>query len=166
MAGCTSTGKNQNGPDDEVGNGKAETIKGGSTSRPALETNGRSGDGRGWEVNPSEKTIRYLHKCTDIPEEELRSLSGEQIENIAQALKDELRGLLTTEEVTVCLKENGFFDLPSLQEELRRDIEELQLAETRALIDFYNAECLRRGKPEEMIEVAKEDGEYPPARSN
>jgi hypothetical protein len=117
-------------------------------------------------VNPSEKTIRYLHKCTHIPEEELRSLTGEQIENIAQALKDKMRGLLTTEEVTDQFKENGFFDLPSQQEELRRYTEEIKLAQTRALIDFYNAECLRRGRPEEMIEVAKEDGEYPPARSN
>jgi hypothetical protein len=116
---------------------------------------------------PNERVIRDLHRWTDIPEEELRSLTAQQADNIVEALQDGRRGILTVDEVTDRLTDNGLFDLPSKREEQRRYIEELQLAEVRALADLHNAQCLQRGEPENMVRLAKEEGrEYPPARSN
>ena len=117
--------------------------------------------------SPREKAIRDLHRWTDVPEEELRTLTAEQIEDVMEALSDLRSGLLSGEEVIDRLTDDGFFDLPSLREEQRRYIEAYRLAEVRALVDLLNAQCLQRGEPEKMIEVAKEDdGGYPPARSN
>ena len=117
--------------------------------------------------SPREKAIRDLHRWTDVPEEELRTLTAEQIEDVMEALSDLRSGLLSGEEAADRLTDDGFFDLPSVREEERRFMEEYKLAEVRAMVDLLNAQCLRRGEPEKMIEVAKEDdGGYPPARSN
>jgi hypothetical protein len=35
-----------------------------------------------------------------------------------------------------------------------------------AIVDYHNAQCLQRGEPDEMINLAKDDEPYPRARGN
>jgi hypothetical protein len=106
-----------------------------------------------------------LHLWTHIPEAELRTLTPKQAANCLATLRDAQEGWLTDEEAVQRLDENGIFDLPSQVEERGRYFYELHAAECRAFADHYNADCLRQGKPEDMVRLV-EDGGYPPARSN
>src|SRR4051812_40255425 len=99
---------------------------------------------------PSESVVRELIAAFDITEEEARTLTAQQADNILGALQDGSRGRLTTDEVRGWLEDNGLWELPSMREKRRRAIDEIELAKTRAIVDAYNMDCLRRGCPEEM----------------
>ena len=98
--------------------------------------------------------VRWLHLAWDTPEEELRTLTAQQVENIVAALEDGRQGLLTEDEVFDCLRENGVYDLPLEQEKLDRYVEEVCIQEIRALADLHG------------YKLGNEEGAYPPARSN
>jgi hypothetical protein len=98
--------------------------------------------------------VRQLHLTTGIPEEELRTLTAQQAENILAAIEAARRGLLAVPETIDCLKKNGLFDLPSRREEQHRYLDEVLDQEVRILADLYG------------FKLAKEEGAYPPTRFN
>jgi hypothetical protein len=74
---------------------------------------------------------------------------------------------ISKEEAVDLLTENGFFDLPTVRKQLDRSVFEQEVNEMNAIVDYHNAQCLQRGEPDEMINVAKDDDEpYPRARGN
>jgi hypothetical protein len=103
---------------------------------------------------PDPVQVWRLHVGTDIPEEELRTLTAQQVENIVAAIEDAQRGLLTAAETRERLKQNGLFDLPSKREEIDRHVNEDLDQKVRALADLHG------------FKRAKEEGAYPPTRSN
>ena len=113
-----------------------------------------------WSYN---KAIRWLARIMDIPETELHTLGAEQAENLIHAIRD---NDLSEEERVQIVMDNGYFDLPTNQESAKRHLHEMACNEIRATVDFHNAQCLARGKPEEMLHCKKEENGYPPARAN
>ena len=105
-------------------------------------------------LDADDGVIGQVTLCLDIPEEELRTLTAQQVANIVAAIEDAQSGLLTVEETRERLLENGLFDLPSARERIDRGVNEDLNQEVRAWADLCG------------YKLAKEEGDYTPARSN
>jgi hypothetical protein len=90
--------------------------------------------------------VGKLARAADIPEEELRTLSEVQVENILRIIEDRRENRISEEEAAEeMLTKTGFFDLPTPRECLDRDVELRKREYVRDIVDWYNACRLHRG---------------------
>jgi hypothetical protein len=113
-----------------------------------------------------ERVIRKLVAETSITEEEARTLGTDQAEEILGIFHDAENDRLTTDEMVARLDGTGYWDLPSIKGPIEEYVHELKSAELRAMFDMIAAEDLAAGKPMSTARMKKDDGAYPPPRSN
>jgi hypothetical protein len=102
-------------------------------------------------AGPSERVILDLCRWTNIPEEELWAMTGEQADDVWTALQELARGRLTVEQATARLTASGFYDLPTLRAQAGRHVEEQKLEELRTEVDVQKPAGTATGN-------AREDG--------
>src|SRR3954468_19300043 len=110
--------------------------------------------------------IQQLSRWAGITEEEARGLTAEDAEEILDIFRDLADKKLTAEESVHRLHATSYWELPSVRPGIEAYVREMKLGELRAAFDQIAAEDLRSGKPMSTAGLRKEEGAYPPARSN
>src|SRR4051812_3062292 len=85
-----------------------------------------------------EQMVDKLARTLRVPAEEVRTLSEVQVATIWRVFEDRRQNRISREDAANRLLEIGFFDLPTLRQELDRGVLEQAVDEINAVVDYHN----------------------------
>jgi len=113
-----------------------------------------------------DEDVKTLAVITGVPAKEIRSLGPKRVRRILRALYYGLTGKWSDRKRFQAMEDNGWYDLPAVQEQLEREYKERKLARERAVADYTLMHRLRRGRFDYLTTIIEDRGAYPPVRMN